>query len=300
MAAARNFALYYGAEDLGALAGFDLVILEPRAGSEADIQRIRASGALVCGYLSVLEADDSLDPRQIQPSDYLTVGGERKRNLESSGWIMDPRSGHWVEAVLEMAERLVLGKGCDGVFLDTLGDVEDPDLPRALAAQLIPASALLVRRLRERFPHALLIQNWGIDFLCRLTIPYLDGICWENFPLKWPGDGWSLRKLGELERASRKTGVRILLLAQTKGTIAAGRPPRNDAGGTELQAARRGFLFYAAPGSYTAGVNTRFRAPRQVDPGWLLSLRRGPRQVRGGRRANRERGALLGSIMRIE
>ncbi|MEW5865686.1 MAG: putative glycoside hydrolase [Bacillota bacterium] len=258
MAAARNFALYYGSESLEALAGFDLVILEPDACFEADIQGLRASGALVCGYLSVLEVDGLVGLRQIQPTDYLMFGGERKRNPRSSNWVMDPRSEHWVQVVLQRAERQILGKGCDGIFLDTIGDVEDPDLPKSLAAQLIPASALLVRRIREHFPNALLIQNWGLDFLYRLTVPYLDGLCWENFPLKWPEDPWSLSKLGELERVSRKTGARVLLLAQANGLMSTGSSAWEDAEETQLKAARYGFLFYAAPGSYTTGVNTCF------------------------------------------
>lgn len=258
MAAARNFALYYGSESLGALAGFDLVILEPDACSEGDIRGLRARGGLVCGYLSVLEVDGPLGLRQAQPADYLMIGGERKRNPSSSNWVMDPRSEHWVQVVLQRAERQILGKGCDGIFLDTIGNVEDPELPRSLAAQLIPASALLIGRIRERFPDALLIQNWGLGFLYRLTVPYLNGLCWENFPLKWPEDPWSLSKLGELERVSRKTGVRALLLAQANGSVSAGTSAWEDARETLVKAGRCGFLFYAAPGGYTTGVSSYF------------------------------------------
>lgn len=258
MATIKNFALYYGFEELEALAGFDLVILEPAAYSEADIRRIREGGAMTCGYLSVLETDNSFDFCHVESGDYLVVKGERRMNLAYSNWIMDPRSQHWAQIVLEMAERRVLAKGYDGVFLDTIADVEDPTLPKALVAQLVPATAFLIRRIRERFPRALLIQNSGINLLHRFTAPYLDGICWENFPLKWPEDYWSLNKLNELERLSRKIGLRVLLLAQMEDPTPSG-VLLESLNGLQVRASQHGFLFYAAPEGYTRSVNTLFR-----------------------------------------
>lgn len=266
LAQAACFALYYGFGEEEALGEFDLVILEPDAysvaNSEGGIERIRRSGALVFGYLSVLEINDSFEFCRLEPEDYLVIEGERKINPVYSNWIMDPRSKHWAEVVLEMANRRVLARGCDGIFLDTIGDVEDRTLPRSLAAQLVPAAALLTKRIRERFPHALLIQNSGIDTLHRFTAPYLDGICWENFPLEWPADYWSINKLNELEKISRKTGLRVLLLAQIKEPIPSG-TSREKFFETlkELQSrmAQRGSLFYAAPENYTRGVNACFR-----------------------------------------
>ncbi|NPV52536.1 MAG: hypothetical protein HPY71_03320 [Firmicutes bacterium] len=253
LASAANFAIYYGFGQEELLASFDLVILEPAAYSEGDIQRIRSRGTLVCGYLSVLEINHSFDFCHVEPRDYLVIEGRRKTNPAYSNWIMDPRSEHWTRVVIEMAERCVMAKGCDGVFLDTIGDVEDPLLPRSLAAQLVPAAALLTKKIRERFPHALLIQNSGIDTLYRFTTPYLDGILWENFPLKWPTDYWSLNKLNEFEKISSKTGLRVLLLAKVREPI-----PHDISWEVlkELQtlALKRGFLFYAAPGDYTRGV----------------------------------------------
>ena len=171
---------------------------------------------------------------------------------------MDPRSEHWARVVLEMAERRLLAKGCDGIFLDTIANVEDPTLPKAMVAQLVPAAAFLIRRIRERFPHALLVQNSGINLLHRFTAPYLDGICWENFPLKWPEDYWSLNKLNELERLSRKIGLRVLLLARMEDPIPSA-TLLESLKGLQIRASQHGLLFYAAPKDYTGSVNTIFR-----------------------------------------
>lgn len=281
LAEAASFAVYYGFDQEAALQEFDLIVLEPCAHSDAQIGALRRSGALVCGYLSLLETDDA-SARGAEPGDFLMVEGKRRVNPVYANWIMDPRSEHWIALLMERAERNALRCGCDGIFLDTIGDVEDHSLPKAISAQLIPAAAHLVRRLRERFPDVLFIQNSGIDSLHRLTAPYIDGVCWENFPLEWPVDWWSINKLDELERMSRGLGVRVLLLAQLGGGLPGqvgdgeGRRCDGPSGGTahgidmeerglgslretERRAADRGFLFYAAPGDYTAGVSECLR-----------------------------------------
>ncbi len=252
--------MYYGVEDVRALAGFDLAIVEARAWSERGIGALRQAGATVLGYLSVLEEDDPGcsgsrgDPRA---EDYLVVEGRRVQSRASSSWMMDPRSGHWVETLLEVARREILAKGCHGLFLDTIGDVEDPTLPERLRMQLIPACALLVKRLRERFPSAILVQNWGLDILYRLALPHLDGVCWENFPARWPRDAWSRAKLDEVERESRRTGARVLLLTQVDLSGRTAPSAWVDIDETRAEAARRGFLFYAAPKDYGQCVYTR-------------------------------------------
>ncbi len=257
MSRARNFVVYYGTADIRVLAGFDLAIVEPAAHEAADIERARASGVLVCAYLSALEIGDSLDSRRrAQPGDYLLVRGERVRKQGSPGWVMDPRSAHWNRAVVEMAEERVLGAGYDGVFLDTVGDVEDPDLPPELAAELVPASAHMIGAVRRRLSDAVIIQNWGLGVLYRLTAPYLDAICWEGFPLSWPCDPWSVSTLDHLSGLSRSCGLRILLLSQIDPADITAPSAVERARQMQLEALRRRFLYYAAPGSYTAGVST--------------------------------------------
>lgn len=260
LAAIKNFALCYGSCEVDAFEGFDLVILEPAAYSADEIKRIRRHGALVCGYLSALEISGSLDELRVAPEDYLVIKGQRAVNRAYGNWIMDPRSERWNHLVLEMADT-VLARGYDGLFLDTIGDVEDPFLPRGLAAQLIPAAARLVKRVREAFPAAVLIQNGGINDLYRFTAPYIDGLCWENFPLSWPPPGdWVAHKLNQLEDLCRRYGLRLLLLAEVDPPLSAGATSPEVQALKKLQAAlnQRGFLFYAAPRGYTAGVNTFF------------------------------------------
>jgi len=233
VAAAKNWALYYGAMRPEGLQECDLVVLAPEGWDPASIQRLKAGGASALAYLSVLEV-----PRQQgspPPPHVLRVNGLPMAQEAWNTWILDPRREETRSRLLQIADTLVR-QGYDGFFLDTAGDVEDGRIPLRIRTLLLPATAVLVAALRERYPTLALVQNWGLGALLDLTRPHIDAVCWENFPVDDP-DPWQEELALRLRRMAG-TGLKVLALSAERPE----KPP-------EL-AAQLGFPWYGAPGSY--------------------------------------------------
>jgi hypothetical protein len=231
--AVRSFALYYGCGGEKRLSAYDLVVISPEGRTADDLKRIRCRGTLALAYVSVLEVPQQSG--QAPPPDVLLNAGIPQANAGFSNWILDPRSVAAQERVFGMAERL-LALGYDGLFLDTMADLEDFPLTAALAAEVTPAAAWLVSELAVRY-RCLLVQNRGFHRLLALTAPHLDGVCWEAFPYSRvglvPGIHSGVRVLQDLQ----PSGLRVLALNESiRGRIAHG-----VAG---LVAKRCGFLWY--------------------------------------------------------
>lgn len=251
---AANYVLYYGRGLTGLLRRFDLAVVEPAAYSAQEIAAVQAAGTLVLAYQSVLEVHPGLPLYHLAGrQDFLMWGGERVYYPEFGTWLLDPRAEGWQDALLAEVGEKVYGLGYDGLFLDTVGRIEDPRLRGAYGEGLVIAAARLIMRIRDSLPGALLVQNHGLTHLWPLTAPRLDGLCWENLPAEsLMGRGAGAPILEALAAGTRRAGARLLLLSE-------GLEPGPPAGASWEEiadlAARRGLLFYRAPGGYTVGIN---------------------------------------------
>lgn len=234
LSSVRSYALYYGWGGEEVLATYDLAIIAPEGHDADGLTRLRQHGTIALAYLGVLETP--MHSEELMPEGTLTVDGKPWTNVAFGNWVLDPRSPATRRRVLRLGEE-ALALGCQGLFLDTLGDVEDPHLPPALRAQLLPAAASLVAELRRCLP-ALLVQNWGLQHLLPLTAPLLDGVCWEAFPYRSikadPLAHGAIRKLRQLQA----DGLRVLALNE-------GVPEEHeDYGWARTVATRCHFLWY--------------------------------------------------------
>lgn len=211
LSSVRSYCLYYGWDGEEVLATYDLAIIAPEGHDADGLQRLRQHGTIPLAYVGVLETPMHQDAAM--PEGALTVAGKPWTNAAFGNWVLDPRSPVTRRRVLRLGEQ-ALALGCQGLFLDTLGDVEDPHLPPALRAELLPAAASLVAELRRCLP-ALLVQNWGLQHLLPLTTPMLDGVCWEAFPYRSikadPLDHGAIRKLQQFQAG----GLRVLALNES-------------------------------------------------------------------------------------
>ncbi len=159
-----TYAVYYGVDQKEAekLVNFDLAIVQPILPQEA-LKTLKEAGVKVLAYLSVGEAE----PGQQVPKEWV-LG----QNPNWGSYFIDARQPGWQEWVLGRA-REYLGIGFDGLFLDTL-DTADlfPEVGQGLVA--------LVKRLREAFPTAILVQNRGFRLLPE-TASAVDAVMYENF-----------------------------------------------------------------------------------------------------------------------
>ncbi len=258
-AAARNFALYYGAGRDGELARFDVAVVEPAGQNEASLRRMQDSGTLVLAYLSVVEIPPwAPEIKLLKCDDFLCSRGEPLIN-ECGNRLADLRSSRWTGLLLYRAGSLLARSGYDGLFLDTIGDVESVGFAAETRDSLLLAAAGAVRRIRTVFPGHVLVQNNGLERLCLMTAEYLNGICWENpmFGNK-PFRPWTEAMVARLESLKNKYGLKVLLLLEAGNKPEPGTGPAAEEIDYSLAqeiAGKKGFLLYRSPHGYVGGVN---------------------------------------------
>ncbi len=211
---ARSYALYYGENQCNKLAHYDIVILEPSVQKLENIRLLQEMDTLVLGYVSIME----LGPfhhlySMLQEEDFLQVNGKRIYKEAFNTYVLDLKSRRWLGLLHYHVGRLLLHEGYDGIFMDTIGNAESPIIPPAERnIQLIEATEL-VRTLRKLFPNHVLVQNNGLEQLCKKTGKYLNGLCWEN-PLFSHKDSqdWCQNVLERIVGLKIKYGVRSIFL----------------------------------------------------------------------------------------
>lgn len=209
---ASNYAVFYGRESPDELTNYDVVIVEPQAHDECSLTGLKSRNTLVIGYVSVMEASSHHpDFHVLSDLDFLKFEGQALKNHTFDTWLLNLASKRWQSLLHHQIGYLIRVLGYDGVFLDTIGDVEFPHFTGTTRVSLMEAALDLVRSVREIFPEAVLIQNNGLEMLLDKTATYLDGVCWENPPCNIV-DPWVKNILMKLGRYS-EGGLRTLLLS---------------------------------------------------------------------------------------
>lgn len=257
--AARNYALYYGAGNEDKLSVFDVAIVEPAGQQAASLQKIKDSGTLVLAYLSVVELNPAApEVKLFRDTDFLNVAGQPLMNEAYGNYLMDLRSNRWQGLLRHKAGSLIEHSGYDGLFLDTIGDIESERITPESRDALIMAAVNMISRFRSSFPGAILVQNCGLEKLCNLTASMINGICWENPPLgEITAAPWVRAVTRRLVHLKERHGLKIMLLVEENG---AARAPAGDGNldgrcrTARIIAGRHGFLLYRAPLGYVRDV----------------------------------------------
>jgi uncharacterized protein (TIGR01370 family) len=200
-----RWVVFYGqTADEAALAGYDIVILDP--GYLGSIEAIAKSGATVAGYLSLGEVRATspifarLDPEAVLDESLFSSGTRR----------IDIRHPSWQALVLDHLIPEMRTQGFTGLMLDTLDTpphLEQQD--RKGNAGMRKAAIELVRSIAKRHPDMKLIMNRGYALLPDL-LGDLDALIAESL-LTRPGraDG-KARWASEGEIAQQLTLLRGL------------------------------------------------------------------------------------------
>jgi polysaccharide biosynthesis protein PelA len=249
---ARNFALYYGRGAEAQLSLYDMVIVEPMGQTIENISMMQAQGTLVFGYISILEAGPHMpEYNQINSSDFLRVKGKHIENKTFGTRLLDLRSPKWKKMLFQKINKLIGTGSYDGLFMDTIGDVERTDLPDVTRQMLILESLSLILEIKRLFPNKLLIQNNGLEELCFRTAPFIDAICWENpILMDVQSSYWSSEMVKKLSLLQAQFDLRILLLYEKNNDL-------EDANLTEASklAKKHRFLLYRAQQNYLGRIN---------------------------------------------
>lgn len=241
-----SYALYYGHGEAAKLLSRELAIVEPAGQDVPSLARLREAGVLTVAYVSVMELPAwATETQWLQPGDYLHVEGRAVRNEAFGTMMADLRSKRWRGILHHRIGRLLLHDGYDGIFMDTIGNVEWPSFPVEMKEEQTHAAEELVRELRLTFPGHLLLQNNGFGDLAERTAPYVDGYCWENPPVGLKGsEDWVRAVAEQLLRLQRAHNHRVLLLFEEKHA-----PDRGDIPLLRL-VKEHDWLLYNAPDDY--------------------------------------------------
>ncbi len=211
----ESYTIFYGTPKPAALeklSAYDLVVIEPRLWTKEQVDVLKQKGIKVIGYLSVLEQyQDAELLKSATDADYLKVAGARDFRTEWKSWSMDINSNHYRELLMKDYAAHIAEKGLHGVFLDTMGNVDDQIWPADISDRQRDGAVAFVAALRDRYPERTIVQNWGLTELKDRTAPYLDAILWEDFdPQVVNKDRWSQNRMKELTALKREQGLTVL------------------------------------------------------------------------------------------
>ncbi len=248
----RSYAVYYGRGPVEGLESFDWVILEPWGWRVSDLQRLQQHGVKIFAYLSTLEVPPWMTDVKLGDRDWIHVDGHPWIRAVNGNRVARPDSAAW-RNYLEQSLAQHYRQGWDGIFLDTLGDVED-EAVQAESAWLAPQAAELVHLAKVFFGDRMVIINNGLWRVVPLAIPYLDAVCWEGtFNAAVFREPWCQAMIDFLGRTAQTKSWTNLLLTQITDLI--DQPSRIKE--FDALAERFGFLAYAAPGDYHEGIRLR-------------------------------------------
>lgn len=208
----KKFAVYYGYDNEQALMDYELLILEPKAHSEAGLCQLKDAGKLVIAYLSIIEiSKDDECFTLLSEDDLLSQSGNLVVNSEYQTYYMDITKEKVRNIIIQRAISY-LKSGYDGIFLDTIGNIDYLDLYKQ---ELYEAASLLLSEVKIEFPSCIFIQNNGVLGLCDYTAKYINAICFENPPLSTIGNLlWTYSAIKRLNTIVKEHNLKVLLLEE--------------------------------------------------------------------------------------
>jgi len=168
----NNYACYYGPNEIEKMSQFDAVIFESKQHSKKEINRLKNSGTLAIGYVTIGE-DDIFHKNADWYFDH-NKDGEPDKNGIWNSWYADTRSKKWREYIVnKKAKAVLVDKNCDGIFLDTVDTAQ-------LYCESRNGMIKLIKELRDTYPKAIIIQNRGFTVI-EDSAKYVDGLMYEAF-----------------------------------------------------------------------------------------------------------------------
>ncbi|WP_161568903.1 endo alpha-1,4 polygalactosaminidase [Exiguobacterium sp. SL-9] len=216
----KNYQVYYGHPTetiLKDMQNYDLVIIEPLHYTKAQVEQIKARGTKVLGYISVMEVAtwNTGLMSKLQSGDFFTRNGQRVHYSEWDSYLTNIASPHFQGLLLTEIQNQVIAKGIDGVFMDTVGDIDNEHLnnPTVLKQQR-DGLVNFLKQARARYGDIAMVQNWGFDTLETSTAQYVDGIMWESFNADTiKSDAWSQNMIKKLQAVDASHSVKTLTIS---------------------------------------------------------------------------------------
>jgi len=202
----QSYKIYYSNVDeaiLKDMAGFDMMIVESLQFTKAEVDSVKNSGdTLMIGYISVMEIGewDNGIRDLILPADLLETRYKKLKRVHNGLIVGDITQSHYQDVLLDMIETRIVNNGMDGIFLDTVDQLEHYDYDLDVKTELHEGYRTFLIKLRERYPEFIVIQNRGFKSLYDFSYEYIDGFLWEDFDTvdQRKGSVWKMLRLNIL------------------------------------------------------------------------------------------------------
>ena len=261
-----SWSLYYGnwRPDMVDRLVADLVVVDPAAlGGKADevIAAFKARGCRVVGYLSCFEV--------AKWHRYLPrVKEEWRVKVDGKNWVpwganeaISLAEPEWRDMLVSLMKSEVFDHGCEGVFMDTLADLDNPSLPEEERVRQLDGLGKFAAAFRAAYPDKLFIANWTLQRSLPPLAPYINAVCWEDFAPKHFGGatrGWMEGIARGIEAQRAKHPFLVLTLwdsaAPAPGSVPAAQATGDDAPTPQDEMRRisveHGYLPYCTIGGY--------------------------------------------------
>lgn len=216
----KNYKIYYSAPTdriLKKLRSYDLVVIEPQLYTKEQIQYLQQNGTIVLGYISVMETPTWNKQRLelLADSDYFKRSGARVHYEQWDSYLMDIASVHYHKVLMDEMERQVNSKGMNGVFFDTVGNIDNEHLENNAAIYKKQLDGLLafLDKSDRKFPNLLMVQNWGMETI-QHTHKYMDGFMWEGFDYNEVStDEWAQNQISKLKKIQQMGKTQIMTVS---------------------------------------------------------------------------------------
>ncbi|WP_157950848.1 putative glycoside hydrolase [Peribacillus acanthi] len=219
----KNYTIYYGKvneEILNKLSKMDMVIIEPHEFTKEQIQILREKGTIVLGYISLMELEkwNTDFVQKVIEEDYYYRNNEKIYIEKWDTYIMDISNPHYQQLLIDEIQVEIVDKGLDGVFFDTIGDIDDYFSKEPAAQKKLRDSYLqLLKSIKQTNPEKILVQNWGFETFKSDSYTFLDGLLWEDFRTRdLVKSDWGQKWINYFKLVEKRKRVAIFTVTPSK------------------------------------------------------------------------------------
>lgn len=211
----EKYVVFYGYDSEQALMDYELLILEPKAHSQKSLCILKDVGKVLIAYISVIEiSKDDECFSELGNDCLISINGDLAVNPEYQTYYMDITQEK-VKNILLRRASAYLKSGYDGIFIDTIGNLDYFNSPYIDKDELYNSAAVFLSEVKMLFPSCVIIQNNGFLGLSDYTAKYIDAICFENPPLSTIGNLlWTYSAIKRLNMVAKEHNLKVLLLEE--------------------------------------------------------------------------------------
>lgn len=200
-----DFIIYYdnlNDSRIEKLSNYDVVIIEPRNATKKQILKLKISGVKVLGYTSIVEQNENnMEFISLKDSWFYKPDGDKVIEEQWQSWYMDIRNKGYQNFLFEQIHLHIVNKELDGVFLDTVGDIDDSNWNETDKNEMREKYTKFLKRIRKNYKDLEIVQNWGFYTAKNYSYELIDGLMWEGFSFDLlDKDEWSQNKYKEIEQ----------------------------------------------------------------------------------------------------